>query len=46
MVAMKKPNPFEQSKKDKELKIKGKEGSKKEVAFDKTEMAMKPTRKK
>lgn len=36
--------PFEQTKKDKEYKGKGKEGSKKEVAFDKTQ-SKKPIRK-
>lgn len=32
---MAKANPFEKSKADKEVKGKGKEGSKKEAAFDK-----------
>lgn len=35
---MKKPMPFEKSSKDKEVKGKGKEGSKKEEAFDRTQM--------
>ena len=38
---MKKAYPFEQGKKDKEMKSKGKEGSKKEEKFD-----MKQTKKK
>ena len=33
--------PFEKSGKDKEVPGKGKEGSKKEEAFDKTQMGMK-----
>lgn len=33
--------PFEKSKADKEVKGKGKEGSKKEEAFDKKQMAFK-----
>jgi hypothetical protein len=37
--------PFEQSKKDKEPKGKGKEGSKKEEAFDKKQMGKKPAKK-
>ena len=37
-MAAKKPNPFEASKKDKETKGKGKEGSRKEERFDKTQM--------
>lgn len=40
-MATKKPNPFEKSKKDKEVKGKGKEGSKREEAFDKTQMGFK-----
>jgi hypothetical protein len=36
-----KANPFEKSGKDKEMKAKGKEGSKKEEAFDATQMAFK-----
>ena len=43
-MATKKPNPFakfEKSGKDVEVKGKGKEGSKKEEAFDKTQMMMK-----
>lgn len=35
---MKKAYPFEQSKKDKEMKGKGKEGSKKEEKFDMKQM--------
>ncbi len=34
-MATKKANPFEKSAKDKEVKGKGKEGSKREEAFDK-----------
>lgn len=37
----KKPFPFEQGKKDKEVKGKGKEGSKKEEAFDSKQMKKK-----
>ena len=36
-----KANPFEKSGKDKEMKAKGKEGSKKEEAFDAKQMAFK-----
>ena len=36
---MAKKNPFEKSSKDKESKTMGKEGSKKEEAFDKGQMA-------
>lgn len=43
---MKKPMvAFEKSKKDKEVKGKGKEGSKKESMYDKKEMTKKPAKK-
>ena len=38
--------PFEKSKKDIEFKGKGKEGSKREEAFDKKQLAAKPKAKK
>lgn len=37
--------PFEKSKKDKEIKGKGKEGSKKEEAWDKKQAGKKPAKK-
>jgi hypothetical protein len=40
-VAKSKMNPFEKSKKDVEIKSKGKEGSKKEEMFDKNQIKSK-----
>jgi len=43
---MAKPKPFEKSKTDKEVKGKGKEGSKREEAYDRMQSGGKPMSKK